>query len=320
MSQTQTATLPALEQRLRWALQEDLDRAGDVTSLALVPPGRFARGIVLVKEPGVLCGVDLLASIFRMVSEELSRRGRPRISFSRKALRVTIHCRDGAKVKAGDVVARLYGPARVLLAGERTALNLLCHLSGVATHAARFADAVKGTRARILDTRKTTPLWRDLEKHAVACGGGVNHRRGLYDMTLIKDNHLARWGATDPAAAVREARRRFPKIPVEVEVVDLAGLRQVCRESSPDFVLLDNFAPARVRAAVEWCASYYRRRGRRPLLEASGGITLANVRSYARAGVDRISIGALTHSSRALDLSLEVFSCAEQTAHRRVRA
>jgi nicotinate-nucleotide pyrophosphorylase (carboxylating) len=300
------ASLPPLARRLRWALEEDLGAAGDVTSLALVPATRLADGIVLAKERGVVCGVGLLRPVFRLAEELLAARGRNRIFRPAKAFHVRLLVADGARVRPGDVVARLSAPARVLLAGERTALNLLCRLSGIATHAARFVEAVKGTRAVILDTRKTTPLWRDLEKHAVARGGAVNHRRGLYDMVLIKDNHLALWGARDPAAAVREARWRFPKLPVEVEVVDLPGLRQVCRESDPDFVLLDNFTPARARVAAAWCARFHRGRKRRPKLEASGGVSLKNVRAFARAGVDRISIGALTHSSRALDLSLEI--------------
>jgi len=299
-------SLPSLAQRLRWALEEDLGATGDVTSLALVPATRMADGIVLAKEGGVVCGVVLLRPVFRLAGELLAERSRSRIPKSAKAFHVRLLAADGARVKPGDVVARLSGPARVLLAGERTALNLLCRLSGIATHAARFVEAVKGTRTKILDTRKTTPLWRDLEKHAVACGGGLNHRRGLHDMVLIKDNHLALWGARGPAAAVREARRRFPKLPVEVEVTDLPGLQQVCRESDPDFVLLDNFTPARARAAVAWCARFCRGRKRRPRLEASGGISLENVRAFARAGMDRISIGALTHSSRALDVSLEI--------------
>ena len=306
MEERTDPSLPPLEQRLRWALAEDLGAAGDVTSLALVPATRMADGIVLAKEGGVVCGVGLLRPVFRLAGELLAERSRSRIPKSAQAFHVRALMADGARVRPGDVVARLSGPARVLLAGERTALNLLCRLSGIATHAARFVEAVKGTRARILDTRKTTPLWRDLEKHAVACGGGLNHRRGLHDMVLIKDNHLALWGAREPAAAEREARRRFPKLPVEVEVTDLPGLQQVCRESDPDFVLLDNFTPARARAAVAWCARFHRGRKRRPRLEASGGISLDNVRAFARAGVDRISIGALTHSSRALDLSLEI--------------
>ena len=296
--------LPPLEERLRLALREDLGRAGDLTSRALVPWERKAEGELLVKAGGVLSGLRILPLVFRIAAEQVAKVARRR----RPTVRTVTEVEDGARVRPGQVVARVIAPARVLLAGERTALNLVCQLSGVATMTRRFVKAVKGTRAQILDTRKTTPLWRDLEKEAVRHGGGVNHRVGLHDMILIKDNHLALWGADDPAAAVREARKRFPGVRIEVEVTTLAGFRCVCEESRPDFVLLDNFPPAEVRRAVKWLRS----RGgsvRRPLLEASGGIHVGNVGAYARAGVDRISVGALTHSAPALDLSLELVQC-----------
>ena len=194
--------------------------------------------------------------------------------------------------------------------GERIALNLICRFSGIATQTSHFASKIAHTKARLLDTRKTAPLWRDLDKHAVACGGGLNHRYNLADMILIKDNHLALWGSQDPAGAVNAARKKFPGIPVEVEVVDLAGLEHVCGNSEPDFVLLDNFGVEKLREAVRWCDSFFsgeKKNSKRPLLEASGGISLETLVAIAETGVDRISVGALTHSVKVFDMSLEIF-------------
>lgn len=298
---------PPLEKRLRLVLREDLGTRGDLTSRALIPWERQASGDFLVKADGVLSGLRLLPIVFKIASEQTSR-----LEHRKPArVRVALYKEDGAHVRCGDVVARVSGPARVLLAGERTALNLLCHLSGVATVTNRFVKAARGTRVRILDTRKTTPLWRDLEKAAVCDGGGTNHRSGLHDMILIKDNHLALWGVSDPASAVRKAARAFPGVKIEVEVTTLESFRHVCEACRPDFVLLDNFTPGDVRHAVAWL----RARGKcshRPLLEASGGIRLETVAPYARAGVDRISLGALTHSAPALDISLEISSAFEK--------
>ena len=293
--------LPPLKTRLRMALREDLALRGDVTSQALVPPEKKADGVFLAKADGVLCGVQLLAPLFAAAAE---------LAGNKERVQVKILKKDGAPVQRGDQVAVVKGSARTLLAGERTALNLLCHLSGVATQTRRYVSLVAHTRAKILDTRKTLPLWRDLQKYAVECGGAVNHRFGLHDMILIKDNHLALWGAQDPAGAVNAARKKFPKLPIEVEVVELAGLKHVCEHASPEFVLLDNFKVPELRAAVEWCHGFFsrgnRKKARRPLLEASGGITLENLSAIAETGVDRISVGALTHSVGALDLSLEL--------------
>jgi nicotinate-nucleotide pyrophosphorylase (carboxylating) len=227
----------------------------------------------------------------------------------RQGVSVSVLIKDGSRVKKGDVIATLSGDARTLLAGERLALNLLSHLSGVATQTAQYVAKVAHTKAKILDTRKTTPLWRDLEKYAVKCGGGENHRRGLYDMILIKDNHLALWGAHDPAGAVNAARARYPQTPIEVEVTDLAGLQHVCGHSQPQMVLLDNFQLNDLRAAVLWCDKFFaeeKKNSPRPLLEASGGITLSTLAAIGETGVDRISAGALTHSVGALDISLEL--------------
>jgi nicotinate-nucleotide pyrophosphorylase (carboxylating) len=299
-------SLPPLGQRLQLALLEDCARAGDLTSAALIPASCIAQGVILAKGEGVVCGVRLLEPLFGAAARLLAERDRDFRRLRRTRVAVLRLKPDGARVRPGDRVARLVGPARALLLGERTALNLLGRLSGVATLTARFVRAVAGTKAGIFDTRKTAPLWRDLDKYAVRCGGGHNHRRGLHDMVLIKDNHLELWGACDPAAAVRAAQARFPGLAVEIEVTSLTGLRQVCAGSRPKLVLLDNFTPAGVRQAVAWRRSFFRGRAGRPVLEASGGITLANARALARAGAERLAIGALTHSAPALDLSLEI--------------
>lgn len=288
-----------LRDRLRLALEEDLGEAGDVTSIALVDPERKAEGIFLAKANGVVAGTDVIAPVFEL-TRALTRANDDTI--------VQILKQDGDTVKKGDEIARVNGPARVLLSGERTALNLLCHLSGVATKTAQFAQKIAHTRAKVLDTRKTTPLWRDLEKHAVKCGGGENHRFALYDMVLIKDNHLALWNANDPAGAAREAKKKFSKLRVEVEVVSLNGLQQVCREAAADMVLLDNFTVDALREAVRWCDEFFSQNVeiKRPLLEASGGVTMETLVAIAETGVDRISVGALTHSVGSLDVSLEI--------------
>lgn len=332
-SQMSLEPLPLFD-RLRMALVEDYGPGageGDVTSKALVPTDRTSRGQVLVKAEGVLCGVNLLPLIFQMAEELVSSAAQDRADELRGAadaalagagdwgrvedlvaktgkagFQVKALKKDGARVQKGDVAAEIWGNARALLLGERTALNLLCHLSGVATQTARFVELCAGTRAKVVDTRKTTPLWRDLEKYAIKCGGGVNHRLGLYDMVLIKDNHLALWGTRDPAEAVKAAQARWPTLPVMVEVTGLAELAKVCRGSAPQYILLDNFEIEELRRAVHWCGEYYKERPGRPLLEASGGVNLQTVRSIAESGVDRISVGGLTHSVSALDLSLEI--------------
>jgi nicotinate-nucleotide pyrophosphorylase (carboxylating) len=325
---------PPLFDRLRGALLEDLGPIGDVTSLSLVPEGKKASADVLIKSDGVLCGVKLLALVFQMTeqivsthaagrawdlhdAQEAAKAGKAQwndvMALSDRnaeaGMRVTALKKDGERVHKGDIAAKIEGDARTLLAGERTALNLLTHLSGVATLTAEFVTRVAHTKAKILDTRKTTPLWRDLEKYAVKCGGGENHRRALYDMVLIKDNHLALWGTQDPAGAVNAARAKYPQLNIEVEVVDLAGLKHVCAHSQPQFVLLDNFSVANLREAVTWCEKYFseeKKNNSRPLLEASGGVTLETVTAIAETGVDRISVGALTHSAKILDASLEL--------------
>ncbi|HDI10859.1 MAG TPA: carboxylating nicotinate-nucleotide diphosphorylase [Candidatus Acetothermia bacterium] len=272
--------LEAAEPLIRLALREDIG-SGDVTTEATIPSGTRGRGEIIAKARGIVCGLPVAAAAFRAVNEEISLI--PRV-------------RDGEPVQPGDVVAEVEGPLRGILAAERTALNFLSRLSGIATLTARFVEAVAPYRAVILDTRKTTPGWRVLEKYAVRCGGGRNHRMGLYDMVLIKDNHVKACGSI--AEAVRRVRAAGVTVPIEVEVQSLAELKETL-ELGVDRVLLDNFSVEEIAEAVRITA------GRVPL-EASGGVTLENAAVIAATGVDYISVGALTHSAPALDLSLEL--------------
>ena len=262
------------------ALAEDVGK-GDVTTVATVPEGKEGRAVIIAKAYGIVCGLPIMAEVFRQVDE---------------AIRLTHLASDGEPVAPGDVVAALSGPLRGILTAERTALNFLTHLSGIATLTARFVDVVAPYRAVILDTRKTTPGWRILEKYAVRCGGGRNHRMGLYDMVLIKDNHIAACGSL--AEAVRRVRGAGVSVPIEVEVRTLAELEEAL-SLGVDRILLDNMDIPTLREAVA------RAKGKVEL-EASGGVGLENVAEIAACGVDYISIGALTHSAPALDFSLEI--------------
>ena len=266
------------------ALAEDVG-GGDVTSTLTVPAGLRARGTMLAKAPGVISGLDVAGEVFRRVD--------PAITFAPLVA-------DGVAVAAMTPIATIEGLARSLLAGERVALNLLQRLSGVASLTARYVAAVRGTKARIVDTRKTTPGLRALEKAAVRHGGGYNHRFGLTDGVLIKDNHLAAVGGPDRVArAVALARQGVPHtLRVEIEVTTLDELTQAL-EAGADVVLLDNMDIAMLRTAVAMTDG-------RALLEASGGVTLETVAEIAATGVDLISVGALTHSAPALDVSLDL--------------
>ena len=284
---------------IRLALHEDLRWTGDVTCGATVAPGAGLIGTVRAKEAGVVCGLAL----FQAVINEL---GTPQGGGA--PVQVSFAAADGTTVVPGDVVLRLAGDATTILVVERTALNLCQRLSGTASLTRRYVDAVAGTRARILDTRKTTPGMRLLQKHAVVAGGGSNHRIGLYDQVLIKDNHIALMPpgplGSGPAEAVRRTRERLGgKIIVEVEIERLDDLAP-CIRAGADIVLLDNLPPERLLQAVAIRDATAAPDERNVLLEASGGITLQTVRSFAEAGVERISTGELTHSVRALDLSL----------------
>jgi nicotinate-nucleotide pyrophosphorylase (carboxylating) len=279
--------LGELRRLVQQALAEDIG-SGDVTSWAVVPAGQCARAVMVAREPLVVAGLVIAELTFRMAS--------PRV-------RVRRLMRDGQRAVAGSRLLVVRGPARALLAAERVALNFVQHLSGIATLTARFVEAVRGTRARILDTRKTTPGLRRLEKYAVRCGGGFNHRFGLFDQVLIKDNHLAalKGAAPNPiAVAVQRARARWPRLTVEVEADTLEQVAQAVAAGA-DMILLDNMSPRQLRAAVQLVAG-------RARTEASGGVTLRTVRQIAQAGVDFISVGALTHSAPAVDIGLD-FEC-----------
>jgi nicotinate-nucleotide pyrophosphorylase (carboxylating) len=272
-------TLPGVEALLAAALNEDLGR-GDVTTRLTVPAERSGAAFLTAKQAAVVAGLPLVESVFRLAG------GGVEISFE---------ARDGDSVSSGTILCRLRGPARVMLSGERVALNFLQQLSGVATLTRRFVEAVAGTRARIADTRKTVPGLRVLQKYAVRLGGGSNHRSGLDDGILIKDNHIAAAGGL--SAAVRAARAGAPHgLKVEVECETLAQVDDAIA-SGADMILLDNMTPEQMRQGVA-------RIGGRALVEASGGIRLDNVRSVAETGVDVISVGALTHSAPAVDISM----------------
>jgi nicotinate-nucleotide pyrophosphorylase (carboxylating) len=271
---------------LKSFLNEDMG-SGDLTSESVVPAARRARGELLAKAPLVLAGIDLFAEVFRLLDP---------------GTEMEILRHDGEELSPGESPARLRACARALLSGERVALNLLQRLSGVATLTRSFVRAVAGTGAKILDTRKTTPGLRAFEKYAVLVGGGENHRKDLSDAVLIKENHIRLGGGV--AAALRAAQSARGRARwIEVEVTNLDELREALAHG-PDVVLLDNFTPAETRRAVEQVrvadpAGKIR-------VESSGGITLGNVRQFAEAGVDWISVGALTHSAPAVDLSLEI--------------
>jgi nicotinate-nucleotide pyrophosphorylase (carboxylating) len=277
--------LSAAQPLIELAVAEDIG-PGDATSEAVLPTGLVLHGRIVAKESGVVAGLPAAAAIFARVDP---------------TLRFTPHVRDGDAVTPGDVVAEVVGPGRGMLAAERIALNFLQHLSGVATLTRAFVDAVAGTGATILDTRKTHPGYRVLEKYAVRMGGGQNHRLSLHDMLLVKDNHIAAAGSL--TAAVERARAAHPDLPIEVEVKDLDELREALALDVagclPDRIMLDNMDLDRMRAAVRLAAG-------RVGLEASGGVSLERVAVIAATGVDYISVGALTHSAPALDLSMQV--------------
>lgn len=269
------------------ALREDLDAAGDRTS-ALLPADLQGRAAFVARAEGIVAGLPALVHVYEAVHAGAA---------------IELQSADGRPVKPGRVLATVHGPMRALLTSERTALNFLQRLSGVATLTHRFVEAIAGLRCQILDTRKTTPGWRRLEKYAVRCGGGGNHRFGLFDGVMFKDNHLAALGElSEPiVAAVRRARTAVPhNIPIEVEVETMGQLDEALA-AHPDVILLDNMDLPMLREAV-------RRRdavAKAIRLEASGGVTLATVRAIAETGVDCISVGALTHSAPALDIALD---------------
>jgi nicotinate-nucleotide pyrophosphorylase (carboxylating) len=263
------------------ALAEDLGLAGDITSEATIPAGAHASGVIATRKAGVIAGVQLAETAL--------------MSLDREA-RVEVLVADGTPVKPGDAIVRVSGNARALLGAERVALNFLGHLSGIATLTRAYVDKIAGTRTRIIDTRKTTPGLRAFEKHAVRAGGGLNHRFGLFDAILVKDNHIAAAGSIAKAMAGIRSRAGH-MVKVEVEVTSLAELDEALAQN-PDAVLLDNMPVPMLKAAVAKVAG-------RTVTEASGGVTLDTVRQIAETGVDLISVGALTHSAPNLDVGLD---------------
>ena len=273
-----------VEPVVRMALAEDLGRGGDITAQACIPEGARMRAVFAARKPGVLAGIGCVRLSLLAMDPAATIRSR---------------LRDGDAFEAGAVLVEAEADARAFLAAERTALNLLGRLCGIATLTRAYVETVAGTDARIADTRKTTPGLRALEKHAVACGGGVNHRFGLDDAILIKDNHVAVCGGV--GEAIRRARAAAGHlVKVEIEVDGLDQLDEALAER-PDVVMLDNFTPDMLREAV----ARVRDRPGRPVLEASGGVNLQTVRGIAEAGVDVISVGALTHSAASLDIGLD---------------
>lgn len=276
---------PSATETIRRALAEDLGE-GDITSEAFIPASQRSQASIIAKEDCVVAGLEAATEVFHQVDTKIEVR----------ALK-----KDGDRVTKGEEVLRAEGPTRALLAAERTALNFLQQLSGVATLTRQFVDAVAGTKAAVLDTRKTTPGLREFERAAVRAGGGTNHRFGLFDQVLAKDNHLAVASDADSLqAAIDRAKAAKPDVIIEIEADNLEQVRTLCGLRGVDIVLLDNMTTDEMREAV-------RMRGDRPvLLEASGGVNLQTVRAIADTGVDRISVGALTHSARAADFSMEI--------------
>lgn len=279
-SGTDVLSNEVLDRFIKDALAEDIG-TGDITTDAILAADMTCRGKIVCQQDGVIAGLPIAARVFQLVDE--------RIQFDAKT-------KDGQKVQEEQIVVRLFGPARGMLKAERVALNYLQHLSGIATLTAKFVKAVEGTKAKVLDTRKTTPGIRALEKYATKVGGASNHRMGLYDAVLIKDTHVALANGISPA--LRAVRKAHPDADINVEVSNLHELEQALTEKAPR-ILLDNFAPGQVREAMQLI------RGRAKV-EVSGGVQLSNARAYALAGADFVSVGALTHSAVALDYSMKV--------------
>ena len=279
-----------VEDLVRRTVEEDLAGGEDVTTTSTVPVGQRSIASFTTRARGSIAGLDLAAAAVEIVC------GVGACTFTRVS-------NDGQRVSPGDVLATVEAPTRGLLTAERTALNFLCHLSGVATATATWVDAIAGTEAKVRDTRKTTPGLRSLEKYAVRCGGGHNHRMSLSDAALVKDNHIVAAGGVAEAFAL--VRQTAPDMVVEIEVDTLEQLH-VALDAGADLVLLDNMAPSVMSEAVGISRQHTARTGRRVLLEASGGLTLANAKDVAATGVNFISVGALTHSSPILDIGLDV--------------
>ncbi len=270
-----------VRENVKRALAEDIG-TGDITTLATVESDAKAQGVILCKQAGVLAGIRVAKEVFLQIDSNLE---------------FEILCEDGARIKKGDELAKIKGVSSSILIAERTALNYLQHLSGIASLTYEFVQAVHGTKAKILDTRKTTPGMRLLEKYAVVAGGGENHRMGLYDMIMIKDNHIVAAGSI--SKAVNSCLQYQGRLKIELECKTLKQLREALEVNGVDRIMLDNMSIETMRKAVEIVAGTVE-------LEASGGINLSTVKKVADTGVDFISVGALTHSAKALDISLEI--------------
>lgn len=280
-----------LHRIVAFALAEDVG-SGDVTSMATVPDDKRGRATLLARQEGILAGSEVADAVFAELGGQVE---------------ITWHAEDGDRLRRGQKVAEFFGPLSKLLAGERVALNFLARLSGIATLTRRYVEAVDGHQAKILDTRKTTPGLRHLEKYAVRCGGGENHRVGLYDMILVKENHIRAAGDIEKAtrAALAASGRRRPRLPVEIEAANYADA-VVAARLVPDRVMLDNMSVKEMKKTVLAIRDVSAEMGKFVALEASGNVTLENVHAVAETGVDFISVGALTHSAPAFDFSLLV--------------
>jgi nicotinate-nucleotide pyrophosphorylase (carboxylating) len=275
---------------VRMTVSEDLAGGIDVTSFATVPAGQRSVGVYGARAAGTIAGLAVAASVVEAVCGD-------------DASAFDYHVRDGERVKAGAALATVTAPTRLLLTAERSSLNLLCHMSGVATATARWVDALAGTGAAVRDTRKTIPGLRAVEKYAVRCGGGVNHRMSLSDAALVKDNHVVAAGGIRPA--FEAVRRMGGELAVEIEVDGLDQLRDAL-DAGADVVMFDNFTPEEMREGVAITREFERRHGRRVVVEASGGLTIEVAGVVGATGVDYVSVGALTHSAPALDIGLDV--------------
>jgi nicotinate-nucleotide pyrophosphorylase (carboxylating) len=278
-------SFPDVKQRIRESLAEDLGpKRLDATTFALVPKGEKARAHLVAREAGVLAGGSVAAEVFRQMDS---------------ALKVVQKKKDGSEIKPSDIVLSISGSARAMLIAERTALNFIQRMTGIASMTRRYVEEAGNPKVLILDTRKTTPTLRTFEKYSVVCGGGTNHRYGLFDRVLIKDNHLAHWTREGGslAGAVTESRKKYPDLLVEVEVDTIEQLKAVL-PARPDWVLLDNMTLSELREGVKLCKGICK-------TEASGGVNLKTIRAIAQTGVNAISVGALTHSAPSADLALD---------------
>lgn len=286
--------LEAARRLVATALAEDLGPDGlDVTSSATIPAEQVARAHVVAREPGVLAGGPVIPLVLDGVASMTGGR----------LPSVEVRIADGARLQAGDVIAVLDGPVRQVLMAERTLLNVMSRLSGVASHTRRWADALAGTDCRVMDTRKTTPGLRELEKYAVRAGGGTNKRMGLFDVAMIKDNHVVAAGGVGPAfAAIRE---RYPNVAIEVEVESIEQALEAL-EAGARFLMCDNMSVERLTSTVETVRAWAAARAERVEIEATGGLTLDVAAEYGATGIDWMSVGALTHSSPIIDLALDL--------------